>query len=310
MASKQTQNQDISLQTVKQPQHSILERMPLELREKIFGHCGKDTFYSGGQGPALLQALRGQPRAYAHALKIFERLNSYELDVVTPVQMKDILAKNETGLEEKPTLKLILRGLYGTEQTYFGNFWISHPRRVMGFVIDRVRKASCIQGFDLEYETCPPTLRSSRVFRCEDNERDWMFLKNILSLVPYRKLTKAIVQLPNPKSWQIEYPRRSPAENRARRDAVAMAVIDCINRKLGIQGLLVGKPGNNYGGFCLWEAPRGQYMDWSQDLIEPWALSGGYGNNFFQSEINFLELQERDGCFSMVHPHEKSLSDN
>lgn len=72
------------------PKDSILERLPDEIRQMIFVFCGRNTFCSADQGPRLLKALRGQRSAYAHALSIFERLNSYELGVELKTRTSEI----------------------------------------------------------------------------------------------------------------------------------------------------------------------------------------------------------------------------
>ncbi|KAJ8065905.1 hypothetical protein OCU04_005006 [Sclerotinia nivalis] len=248
-----------------EPQFSILERLPHEIRQMVFVHCGRSAFCSAGQGSGLLQALRGQPLAYRHALSIFERLNSYELEARLKNdalgedhlvdEMTRLMTVNQKELSPFSHLDLELT-FYGhlvENQKHYGDFWASTPETV-------------------------------------------------------------IFPLPNPENHlgsstatEYLYHRENTYLNhRAKQDSLALAIIENIDKKLGVQGVILGRSKDTLSGFCMWEAPKGQFMDWSQEMIEPWALRGGFGKTFLDHENNYFELKEckRNGMFSMSNRYE------
>ncbi|CAD6442316.1 4af574d7-0771-4a16-96d2-201640d16fec [Sclerotinia trifoliorum] len=309
-----------------EPPISILERMPYEIRQMVFVCCGRSAFCSAGQGPDLLQALRGQPLSYRHALSIFERLNSYELearlknDALGEDHPVDEMIRLMTVNQKEPSpfphldLDLTLYGCLPENQEQHGDFWASTPETVMCDFVRELHNASCTRDVSLSYETRLPTKVSSLIITCQNDQGDWTFLKNFLSLVPCRNLTRVIVPLPNPENYlgsstPTEYSYHGEdtfLNNRAKQDSLALAVIENIDKKLGVQGVILGRSKNNLSGFCMWEAPKGQHMDWSQELIEPWALRGGFGKAFLDQENNSFELNEciHNGTFFMSNSYE------
>ncbi|TGO09013.1 hypothetical protein BPAE_1186g00010 [Botrytis paeoniae] len=293
------------------PEDSILERLPAELREMIFIFCGRNTFCSADQGPRLLKALRGQRRAYTHALAIFERLNSYELGAELRNHTSEIRhnVHDMTGLmtvnKASPNvssqsnsndselaefgLKLTLHGRIRKNLKYSGDFSASTPSTVLYYLVRQLHSANHDQG-------------------------DWTFLKNFLALVPYQRVKRVIIQLPNPENYRINaasrydiyYQDNHYESYRAKQDAFVLAVIESISQKVGVRGVVLGRSKDSLSEFCIWKAPEGRYMDWNRDVIETWALRGGFGKTFLDYENNFFELREDTSrrCFVVKNRHE------
>ncbi|KAF7958343.1 hypothetical protein EAE96_001893 [Botrytis aclada] len=282
---------------------SMLERIPTEVRQMIFAFCGRNTFCSADQGPSLLKALRGQCRAYSHALDIFERLNSYELGVElrnhtsrirhTVHDMTRLMTVNKashtisstSSLDDSNLAKFDLKlTLHSENLKFFGSFGASTPRTVLYDLVRQLHIANHIRDVQFYQETSLPKDRSSLIIFCQNDRGDWTFLKDFLTLIPCRIVTRVIVQLPNPEKHCVNlasrydnYYRDNYYESyRARQDAFALAVIESINQKVGVEGVVLGRSKDNLSGFCVWEAPEGRYMDWHHDVIEPWALWGGF----------------------------------
>ncbi|KAF5872085.1 uncharacterized protein Bfra_009114 [Botrytis fragariae] len=318
------------------PEDCILERLPTEVREMIFVFCGRSTFCSADQGPRLLKALRGQRRAYTHALTTFERLNSYELGAelrnhtskisynvhdmtglmavnkasrIVPSQLNS----NDLELAESD-LKLTLYGRIHEDLKYYGDFSASTPSTVLCGLVRQLHSANRIRDVQFSQELSLTRERSSRIILCQADQGDWTFLKNFLTLVPYRRVKRVIIQLPNPENYCVNaaprydiYYRDNHYEScRAKQDAFVLAVIECINQKVGVRGIVLGRSKDNLSGFCMWEAPEGRYMDWHRDVIESWALRGGFGKTFLDYENNFFELREDTSrrCFVVRNRHE------
>lgn len=156
--------------------------------------------------------------------------------------------------------------------------------------------------------------RRSRIILCQSDRGDWNFLRNFLTFVPYREVKRVIIQLPNPKNYCVNaasrydkfYKDNCHQSYRAKQDAFVLAVIESINQKVGVQGVVLGRSKDCLSGFCIWEAPEGKYMDWNRDVIEPWALRGGFGKTFLDYENNFFELREDTSrsCFVVRNRHE------
>ncbi|TGO46918.1 hypothetical protein BCON_0301g00020 [Botryotinia convoluta] len=324
------------------PEDSILERLPTELREMIFIFCGRNTFCSADQGPRLLKALRGQRRAYTHALAIFERLNSYELGAELRNHTSEICHKvhdmtglmtvnkaprnvssqsnsNDSELAESD-LKLTLQSVNASPARdsgrihenlkYYGDFTASTPSTVLYDLVRQLHSANHIRDVQFSQELSLTRERSSRIILCQNDQGDWTFLKNFLTLVPCRRFKRVIIQLPNPENYRVNaasrydiYYRDNHYESyRAKQDAFVLAVIESINQKVGVRGVVLGRSKDSLSGFCIWEAPEGRYMDWHRDVIEPWALRGGFGKTFLDYENNFFELRESTSrsCFVYV----------
>ncbi|TEY37196.1 hypothetical protein BOTCAL_0524g00030 [Botryotinia calthae] len=300
----------------------ILERLPNEIRQMIFVFCGRNTFCSADQGPRLLEALRGQRSAYTHALIIFQRLNSYELGVElktrtseirhnvhdmiglmtvdkTPRNVSPQSNSNNSELAESD-LKLTLHGRISEDHENHGDFWASTPSTVLYDLVRQLHNADRIRDVQFSQEMSFPTEWRSRIILCQNDQGDWTFLKNFLTLVPCRRVKRVIIQLPNPKNYRInpasrydKYYRDNHYESyRAKQDAFVLAVIESINQKVGVRGVVLGRSKDSLSGFCIWESPEGKYMNWHHDVIEPWALRGGFGKTFLDYENNFLELSE------------------
>ncbi|KAM0153480.1 hypothetical protein ACHAQE_002894 [Botrytis cinerea] len=314
---------------------SILERLPNEIRQMVFVFCGRDSFCSADQGPRLLEALRGQPLAYTHALSIFKRLNSYELDVELKTRTSEIphnvhdmigLMKvdktprnispqsnlNDSELAESE-LKLTLHGHISEDIKHYGDFWASTPSIVLYDLVRQLHSADRIRDVEFDQETSLSTEWRSRIILCQNDQGDWTFLKNFLSVVPCRRVKRVIVQLPNPENYRLnaaskydKYYRDNYHESyRAKQDAFVLAVIESISQKVGVRGVVLGRSKDSLSGFCIWESPEGEYMNWHHDVIEPWALRGGFGKTFLDYENNFLELSEcgKRRCFVVKNRH-------
>ncbi|TGO82200.1 hypothetical protein BPOR_0893g00040 [Botrytis porri] len=314
------------------PEDSILERLPPELREMIFIFCGRNTFCSADQGPRLLKALRGQWRAYTHALNVFERLNSYELGAELRNHTSEVYHKvhdmtglmtakkapqnvssqsnsNDSKLAESD-LKLTLQSV----NTYSPLAQQKAKVTVLYYLVRQLHNANLIRHVQFYQKLRPSEQRSSRIILCQNDQGDWNFLKNFLTLVPCRRVKRVIIQLPNPENYHVNaasrydnyYRDKYHESGRAKQDAFVLAVIESINQKVGVRGVVLGRSKDSLSGFCIWEAPEGRYMDWNRDVIEPWALRGGFGKTFLDYENNFLELRESQSrrCFVLNNRHD------
>ncbi|KAF7903031.1 hypothetical protein EAF00_002933 [Botryotinia globosa] len=275
-------------ETDSKPKKSILERLPAEIREMVFVFCGRSTFCSADQGPNLLKALRGQRQAYTHALDKFERLNSYELGAELRSPTSEICneIQDMTGLMSHDSQRSTAK---------------YHIIRAVQFYHDlsRIRE------------------RTSRIILCQSDRGDWTFLKNFFTFVLYRRVKRVITQLPNPQNRCVNATYRYDAyyqdnyyeSYRAKQDAFVFAVIESINQKVGVEGVVLGRSKDSLSGFCIWEAPEGECMDWNRDVIESCALRGGFGKTFLDYENNVFELREdtRRRCFVIRNRHEQKV---
>ncbi|TGO39687.1 hypothetical protein BHYA_0049g00230 [Botrytis hyacinthi] len=314
------------------PEDSILERLPPELSEMVFVFCGRSTFCSADQGPNLLKALRGQRRAYAHALVVFERLNSYELGAEPRNPMSKICheIRDMTGLmtvNEAPRnvtcesesddsglaesgLELTLHGRIRKRLKYSGDFSAPTTSTVLHYLFRQLLNANRIRDVQFYHDLSWTRERTSRIILCQSDRGDWTFLKNFFTFVPYRRVKRVITQLPNPENHRVNaayrydtyYQDNYYESYRAKQDAFVLAVIESINQKVGVEGVVLGRSKDSLSGFCIWEAPEGECMDWNRDVIEPWALRGGFSKTFLDYENNFFELGEDTSrrCFVYV----------
>ncbi|TGO08190.1 hypothetical protein BTUL_0221g00060 [Botrytis tulipae] len=319
-------------ETNSKPKDSILERLPAELREMVFVFCGRSTFCSAGQGPYLLKALRGQWQAYAHALVIFERLNSYELgaELRNPTSELCNEIQDMTGLmtvNEAPRnitceselndsklaesgLELTLHGCIHKKTKYSGDPSAPTTSTVLHYLVRHLLNANSIRDVQFYHDLSRTRERTSRIILCQSDRGDWTFLKNFFTFVPYRRVKRVITQLPNPQNhcvntasiYDAYYQDNYYESYRAQQDAFVLAVIESINQKVGVEGVVLGRSKDSLSGFCIWEAPEGECMNWNRNVIEPWALRGGFGKTFLDYENNNFELGEDTSrrCFVYV----------
>ncbi|KAF7943887.1 uncharacterized protein EAE97_005957 [Botrytis byssoidea] len=318
------------------PEDSILERLPYDLREMVFVFCGRSTFCSAGQGPNLLKALRGQRQAYAHALRIFERLNSYELgaelrnptsEICNEIQdMTGLMTVNEAPRSitcesesndsklAESDLELTLHGRIHKKSKYSGDPLAPTTSTVLHYLVRHLLNANCIRDVQFYHDISRTKERTSRIILCQNDRGDWTFLKNFFTFVTYGRVKRVITQLPNPQNHCVKTGSRYDAyyqdnyyeSYRAQQDAFVLAVIESISQKVGVEGVVLGRSKDSLSGFCIWEAPEGECMSWNRDVIEPWALRGGFGKNFLDYENNHFELGEDTSrrCFMVRNRHE------